>query len=39
VDLALRGASKVIERNLDDDTNRKIVESYLASIDIEGAKR
>lgn len=39
VDLALRGASKVIEKNLDDDTNRKIVESYLASIDIEGAKR
>ena len=39
VDLALRGASKVIEKNLDDDTNRKIVESYLASIDVEGAKK
>lgn len=32
VDLAIRGASKVIERNLDDDTNRKIVEDFLGSL-------
>jgi F-type H+-transporting ATPase subunit b len=32
IDLALAGASKVIEKNLDDASNRKLVESYLASI-------
>ena len=32
VDLALAGASKVIERNLDDQTNRKLVESFLATV-------
>jgi F-type H+-transporting ATPase subunit b len=32
VDLAIAGASKVIEKNLDDQSNRKIVESFLASI-------
>ena len=32
VELALAGASKVIERNLDDQTNRKLVESFLASV-------
>lgn len=32
VDLAIAGASKVIEKNLDDAQNRKLVESYLASI-------
>jgi len=32
VDLALAGASKLIERNLDDQTNRKLVESFLASV-------
>jgi F-type H+-transporting ATPase subunit b len=32
IDLALAGASKVIEKNLDDAQNRKLVESYLASI-------
>jgi F-type H+-transporting ATPase subunit b len=32
VDLALAGASKVIERNLDNDSNRKIVETYLGSL-------
>jgi F-type H+-transporting ATPase subunit b len=32
VDLALAGASKVIEKNLDDAGNRKLVESYLAGI-------
>jgi F-type H+-transporting ATPase subunit b len=30
VDLAIAGASKVIEKNLDDQTNRKLVETYLA---------
>lgn len=32
IDLAIAGASKVIEKNLDDQSNRKIVESFLASI-------
>jgi F-type H+-transporting ATPase subunit b len=32
VDLAIAGASKVIEKNLDDQSNRKIVESFLSSI-------
>ncbi len=32
VDLAIAGASKVIEKNLDEQANRKIVESFLASI-------
>ncbi len=32
VDLAIAGASKVIEKNLDDDSNRRIVESFLSSI-------
>ena len=32
VDLALAGASKVIERNLDDATNRKLVESFLSTV-------
>lgn len=32
VDLALAGASKVIERNLDDEQNRKLVESFLTSL-------
>ena len=32
VELALAGASKVIERNLDDPTNRKLVESFLATV-------
>jgi F-type H+-transporting ATPase subunit b len=34
VDLAIAGASKVIEKNLDDASNRKIVESFLASIPV-----
>ena len=38
VDLALAGASKVIERNLDDQTNRKLVESFLATVPT-GGKR
>lgn len=32
VELAIAGASRVIEQNLDSDSNRRIVESYLASI-------
>jgi F-type H+-transporting ATPase subunit b len=32
VDLALVGAARVIERNLDDATNRKLVESFLATV-------
>ena len=32
VDLALAGASKVIEKNLDDASNRKLVENFLGSI-------
>jgi F-type H+-transporting ATPase subunit b len=32
VELAIMGAGKVIEANLDSDKNRKLVETYLASI-------
>lgn len=32
VDLAIVGAGKVIEKNLDDQTNRKLVEQFLSSI-------
>ncbi len=32
VDLAIAGASKVIEKNLDQATNRQLVESFLASV-------
>jgi F-type H+-transporting ATPase subunit b len=34
VDLALAGASKVIERNLDDAANRQLVENFLASLSV-----
>ena len=34
VDLAIAGASKVIEKNLDDESNRRIVEKFLASIPV-----
>ena len=37
VELAIKGASKVIEHNLDDAANRKIVEDFLA--DLQKAKR
>ena len=37
VELAIKGASKVIEQNLDDDTNRKIVEEFLG--DLQKTKR
>jgi len=36
VDLAIAGASKVIERNLDSDANRTLVESYLSSVSLGG---
>jgi F-type H+-transporting ATPase subunit b len=36
VDLALLGASKVIEKNLDDQTNRRLVESFLSSVATDG---
>lgn len=32
IDLAIAGAGKVIEKNLDDASNRRIVESFLASV-------
>ena len=32
VDLAIAGASRVIEKNLDDQTNRKLVEGYLSGV-------
>jgi F-type H+-transporting ATPase subunit b len=32
VDLAIKGASKVVEENLDNDKNRKLVESFLSSL-------
>ena len=36
VDLAIAGASRVIEKNLDEPSNRRLVESFLASV---GTKR
>jgi F-type H+-transporting ATPase subunit b len=39
IELAIAGASKVIEQNLDDQSNRKIVESFLASIPVTESKR
>ena len=39
VDLAIAGASKVIEKNLDESSNRKIVESFLASIPVKAASQ
>ena len=36
VDLAIAGAGKVIERNLDSDANRKLVENYLGSVSLGG---
>jgi F-type H+-transporting ATPase subunit b len=32
VDLAIAGASKVVQQNLDSDKNRKLVESFLSSL-------
>jgi F-type H+-transporting ATPase subunit b len=34
VDLAIAGASKVIERNLDDSSNRQLVEKFLGSLNV-----
>ena len=39
VDLALAGAGKVIEKNLDDPTNRKLVESFLAGAGVQKQRR
>lgn len=39
IELAIAGASKVIEKNLDDQSNRKIVESFLSTIPAAGTKR
>ena len=39
VELAVRAAGKVIERNLDAETNRAVVENFLASIAPTGAKK
>ncbi|MBV6520684.1 MAG: ATP synthase subunit b [Gemmatimonadaceae bacterium] len=39
VDLAIAGASKVIDRNLDDAANRALVESFLSTLPADGASR
>lgn len=39
VDLAIMGAGKVIEKNLNDQTNRKLVEQFLATLTPEKARR
>ena len=39
IELAIAGASKVIEKNLDEQSNRKIVESFLSSIPAAETKR
>lgn len=39
VELAIAGASKVIEKNLDDTSNRQIVESFLSTIPTTPASR
>jgi F-type H+-transporting ATPase subunit b len=36
VDLAIAGAGKVIERNLDNEANRKLVETFLGSVSLGG---
>ncbi|HEX7123096.1 MAG TPA: F0F1 ATP synthase subunit B [Gemmatimonadaceae bacterium] len=38
VDLAIAGAGKVIERNLDSDANRRLVESFLTSLELDGKR-
>jgi len=38
VDLAIKGASKVIEKNLDDAQNRKLIENYLSSVGSQGSR-
>ncbi|MEO8910511.1 MAG: F0F1 ATP synthase subunit B [Gemmatimonadaceae bacterium] len=39
IELAIAGAGRVIEKNLDDQSNRKIVESFLSSIPVPEVKR
>ncbi|MDQ3518320.1 MAG: F0F1 ATP synthase subunit B [Gemmatimonadota bacterium] len=39
VDLAIRGASKVIEKDLDEPTNRRLVENFLGSLSTGGKTR
>ncbi len=39
IELAIAGAGKVIEKNMDDQANRKIVETFLASIPVSETKR
>lgn len=39
IELAIAGASKVIDQNLDSATNRQIVEGFLASLNTQPAKR
>ena len=39
VEIAIAGASKVVERNLDNDGNRALVETFLASIPAAGTRR
>jgi F-type H+-transporting ATPase subunit b len=39
VDLAIAGAGKVIEKNLDEVSNRRIVESFLSSIPVQQKNR
>ncbi len=39
VDLAILGAGKVIEKNLDDATNRKLVDEFLAGLKPLAARR
>ena len=39
IELAIAGASKVIEKNLDDQANRRIVETFLSSIPAAETKR
>lgn len=39
IELAIAGASKVIEKNLDDQSNRKIVENFLSTIPTPETKR
>jgi F-type H+-transporting ATPase subunit b len=38
VDLAILGAAKVIEKNLDDQANRKLVDEFLAGLEPSGVK-
>jgi F-type H+-transporting ATPase subunit b len=39
VDLAIAGATRVIERNLDTDANRRIVETFLGSLPVSDGGR